>query len=67
MAKTQNLLASGKNLEIVQLEDGRVAVTFDPKKSLGKSASGKSTIIATTSGNMAVGDFVVGFNAYRKA
>ena len=54
------------NLEILTLEDGRVAIAFDPKKSVGVSKSGKSKLIATTNGNLSVLDFTVGFNAYRK-
>lgn len=55
------------NFEVIQLEDGRVAIAFDPSKKLGLSASGKSQKIASTSGNLAVLDFTIGFNAYRKA
>ena len=69
MAKTNigKTIANANNLEFVELEDGRIAAVFDPKKSLGKSASGKSTLIASTNGNLSVSDFTAGVNIYRKA
>ena len=69
MAKTQigKTIATGNNLEFCQLEDGRVAIVFDPKKDLGASKSGKSKLIGTTNGNMSVADFTAGVNIYRKA
>lgn len=68
MAKTQigKTVATGNNLEFVQLDDGRFAIVFDPKKSLGTSKSGKSDLIASTNGNMGVSDFTAGVNIYRK-
>ena len=69
MAKTNNgkVVATANNIEFVELEDGRMAAVFDPKKSLGKSASGKSDLIASTNGNLSVSDFTAGINIYRKA
>jgi len=69
MAKTQigKTIATGNNLEFCLLDDGRVAVVFDPKKELGMSKSGKSKLIASTNGNMSVSDFTAGVNVYRKA
>ena len=68
MAKTQlgKTIAQGNNCEFVELEDGRVAIVFDPKKSIGVSKSGKSKLIASTNGNMSVSDFTAGVNVYRK-
>ena len=57
-----------QNVEIEIRADGRVAVVFDPAKRLGPSASGKTTIVATSSGNQKivtpVGEVAIGFNAY---
>lgn len=68
MAKTQvgKTVANANNLEFVQLDDGRVGAIWDPKKTLGTSKSGKSDLIASTNGNMALLDFTVGVNIYRK-
>ena len=68
MAKSQSIIAKpAANIEVIALEDGRVAICFDPKKKLGVSKSGKSELIASTNGNLSVLDFTIGFNAYRKA
>lgn len=61
------VLASGNNVEVIMLEDGRMAVVFDPKKKLGISKSGKSQMVASTNGNINVNGVNIGFNAYRKA
>lgn len=60
-------LATGNNLEFIALDDGRVAIVFNPKKELGLSKSGKSKLVASTNGNMSVADFTAGVNIYRKA
>ena len=67
MAKTQEVLLSRDNCEVISLEDGRMAVVFDPKKKLGISKSGKSQMVASTNGNINVNGISIGFNAYRKA
>ena len=59
-----------QNVEIEIRADGSVAVVFDPAKRLGPSASGKTTIVATTGGNQKIvtpaGEVTIGFNAYVK-
>ena len=66
-AKAEVILSLASNVEVASLEDGRIAVIFDPKKKLGISKSGKSQLIASTSGNINVNGINIGFNAYRKA
>lgn len=56
-----------KNIKLEVLKSGLVQITFDPKASHGPSASGKTTVVATTSGNIDVPGFPglkVGVNAY---
>lgn len=58
----------GKNIEATVKGDV-LTLTIDLKKTQGKSASGKSTIIATSSGNQDVegtNGLVLGLNLYRK-
>lgn len=45
-----------------------LTITVDLSKEQGRSASGKTMIIATTSGNKAIDgtDAVIGLNIYRK-
>lgn len=57
-----------QNLTITTNKDGTVTITFDPKKSLGPSKSGKTTMIATTSGAAALPgdtDVKININIYR--
>jgi hypothetical protein len=47
-----------------------LTITVDVSKDFGKSASGKSVIIATTEGNVTVpetDDIKIGLNIYKKA
>ena len=58
----------GKNVNAT-VKAGVLTITVDLTKEFGRSASGKSTIIATTSGNVTVDGTegaVLGFNLYRK-
>lgn len=57
----------GKNIEC-EVKGDKVTLTFDLKKEQGQSGSGKSTIVATTSGNVKVPgtNVTLGLNAYRK-
>lgn len=58
----------GKNIE-ASVKDGTLTLVIDISKTFGKSASGKTTIVATTSGNQQVDGtdgLVLGLNAYRK-
>lgn len=50
----------------IKVEKNVMTIKIDLTKSFGLSKSQKSEIIATTSGNAAVGDVVVGLNVYRK-
>lgn len=45
-----------------------LTITIDLAKRFGKSASGKTTIVASTQGNVPVGDsgVTLGLNAYTK-
>ena len=45
-----------------------LTITIDLAKRFGKSASGKTTLIASTQGNVAVGDSgaILGLNCYTK-
>jgi len=57
----------GQNVE-VQVKDGKLMITVDLSKSFGVSGSGKSTIIASTGGNVSVPgqeSVKVGLNVYR--
>jgi hypothetical protein len=55
-----------KNIEM-KLEGTKLTIVVDISKDFGRSASGKSTIIASTEGNQAVapGTFL-GLNVYKK-
>jgi hypothetical protein len=58
-----------KNIKM-KVEKGILTITVDLKKRFGKSGSGKSEIIATTSGSRPVDDaegVVVGLNVYTKS
>lgn len=60
----------GKGIFYTVHDDGRVELEFDGKGNFGPSSSGKTTIVATTSGNkkIVVGDreLFVGINVYVK-
>jgi len=68
MKMTTNEL--GKGIFYTVHDDGRVELEFDGKGNFGPSSSGKTTIVATTSGNkkIVVGDreLFVGINVYVK-
>ena len=55
----------GKNVK-VDINENTLTITIDLSKTFGKSGSGKSTIIATTSGNKGIGkgDIKLGLNCY---
>lgn len=58
----------GKNIEAT-VKDGKLTLVVDLKKTQGKSKTGKSTIVATTNGNVQVDGtdgLVLGVNAYRR-
>ena len=57
----------GQNVEL-QVKDSKLMITVDLSKSFGVSGSGKSTIIASTGGNVSVPgqeSVKVGLNVYR--
>ena len=56
-----------KNVEM-RVEGNILTITVDLSKEFGPSASGKTTIIATTEGNVPIGgrDEKIGLNVYRK-
>jgi hypothetical protein len=58
-----------KNVEIKYSEDNKkMIITIDLTQDFGKSASGKTNIIATTEGNISVNgaNTFLGVNCYRK-
>ena len=58
-----------KNCEM-KLNGNILTITVDISKEFGKSASGKSIIIASTEGNVSIPekeDIKIGLNIYRKA
>ncbi len=60
----------GKGVKYDLNEDGILTIQIDTKQDFGLSASGKSTIIASSSGNkpveLANGTAFLGLNLYRK-
>jgi hypothetical protein len=57
-----------KNCEM-KMNGNLLTITVDVSKNFGKSASGKSVIIATTEGNITVpetDDIKIGLNIYKK-
>ena len=59
------------NLVVVKEKDGEenLIITINLTKEFGRSKSGKSTIIATTAGNISIPDHPdihLGLNLYRK-
>jgi hypothetical protein len=51
------------------IKGSKLTLTIDLSKSQGTSASGKSTVVATTQGNVSIGDAAgtkMGLNVYRK-
>lgn len=58
----------GQNIT-VEVKDGKAILTIDLKHRGGLSSSGKSVIVASTGGNIAIPgtDVILGLNAYVKA
>ena len=52
----------------IKVEDkgDTLCITIDKNSDLGLSASGKSRMVASTRGNVNIGDLTIGVNAYRK-
>lgn len=62
--------AIGKNSKYTIDEKGILTMTIDLNLDLGKSASGKSNIIATSEGNQKIdggNGAIIGLNVYRRA
>lgn len=61
-------LTAGKNVSMSVDEKGCLTIKIDLTKDFGNSASGKTVIVGTTSGNVPIGDtgVTIGINAYRK-
>ena len=61
----------GKGIKYEIDENGVMTLTIDTHKNFGLSGSGKSTMIATSSGNQKIQvdseDIFVGINIYKKA
>ena len=61
------MVVVGQNV-LMEVKDGKLVITVDLSKSFGVSGSGKSTIIASTGGNVSVPGHEavkVGLNIYR--
>lgn len=59
----------GKNASYSVDEKGIMTMTIDLNLNLGKSASGKTDIIATSAGNLTIdggNGAIIGLNVYRK-
>ena len=59
-----------QNIEMTVTADNKLIITVDLSKSFGLSSSGKSVIVASTNGNIAVvgrEDIKAGINIYRPA
>ena len=55
-----------KNVRILGVKDNKATIEVDLSKSFGPSKTGKTEIVATTSGNVSLhGDIKFGLNAYR--
>lgn len=56
-----------KNIEI-KTEGTKLIITLDTTKDFGLSSSGKTTIVASTCGNISVPgtDVTIGVNAYKR-
>lgn len=52
------------NTEITK-DGNKLVITVDLTQDYGASKSGKTTIVASTQGNVTVGDVKVGLNVYR--
>lgn len=61
-----NPVQVGQNVMAAKSEDGKLVLIIDLSVDLGLSGSGKSRMIATTSGNVAIGLAKLGLNLYKK-
>jgi len=56
-----------KNVKVTTDKNGVMTIKVDTSKEFGPSKSGKTIVIATTGGNIRVGDVFVGVNVYKYA
>jgi hypothetical protein len=49
----------------IKVDGDKLIITVDLSKDYGPSKSGKTHIVATTQGNVSVGDVKLGLNVYR--
>jgi hypothetical protein len=49
----------------MEVKDSILIITIDLTKEFGRSKSGKTTIVASTEGNVVVGGVKVGVNVYK--
>ena len=54
-----------QNIE-VKTEGTKLVLTIDTAKTFGPSKSGKTTIVASTHGNVTLAGVTVGLNVYKK-
>lgn len=54
------------NLEVEELEGGKIALIFDPSVDQGPSQSGKNNIVTSTRGAVNVHGMQINLNVYRK-
>lgn len=60
-------LGDARNPVRVEVADGECVIRFRLDREVGPSASGKTTVVATTRGNVTLpGGVTLGLNAYRK-
>lgn len=60
-------LGDARNPVQVEVVDGECVIRFRVDRDVGPSASGKTTVVATTRGNVTLpGGVTLGLNAYRK-
>lgn len=53
-----------KNVE-TKIEATKLIITVDLTKTFGPSKSGKTIIVASTEGNVKIGDVTIGLNVYK--
>lgn len=50
---------------VMEVKDNLLIITVDLTKSFGRSKSGKTTIVASTDGNVTEGEVKIGLNVYK--
>ena len=57
--------AAGQNV-VAEVQGRKLVLTIDLDAPGAPSSSGKTVVIASTRGNAAIGDVIVGLNVFRK-